>query len=690
VASLERLFSPRAVAVIGASPRPDALARRFTLALVRHRYGGQVVPVNPKYDEIDGLPCVPRVAEAPAQIDLAVVALGASAVPDALEDCGAAGVGGAVIFSSGFAETGEAGAEAQARIVAIAREHGMRLLGPNSPGLVNFTESVCALGLGVAYRSEMVQGGVSLISQSGGVGGLVCERAQDAGVGFSKFAAIGNEADVSAGELLRWYAGDRDTQLVALYLEGIRDPVDLVSGFEALARVGKRLVVLKPASSEAVMRATAAHTGALATQDDVFDAVLARYCAMRVHGVEEMVDVMIALDRLEQAASTRIGLISTSGGAAVLATQAADRAGLKLPAPAPATRERLAEVLPGFASLANPADTSGVFVEQPHVFGECLDIYADDRQYEAVVVILTVHPTELAERLATNLIDFGRDRERLPVVLWMAGDMSAPARARLRDAGFVVFEDADRCMRALAARAHERPAPPGGVAAGTAAPDSPRPLHDLPPGQVRDDRALGLVAEHRIGVPPMRTCASAGEARTSFEELGGGPVAVKAIGLAHKASAGGLVLDVTTSDEAARAHARVTAAGGDEHSSLMQSIAPRGTELIVGVRRDPGFGPVLVAGLGGAGAELGHAVSRRLLPLVDGDAAAMLQEAGIWELLESSRPGAPADAADAIHRLAALAESIGERLEAIEMNPLIVHTAEEGVSAVDVLLLTSS
>jgi len=488
---------------------------------------------------------------------------------------------------------------------------------------------------------------------------------------------------------LRWYAADPETQFVAVYIEGIRDPADLVSGFDALARQNKPVIVLKAASTEVVARATSAHTGVLATSDDVFDAVLARYGGIRVHGVEELIDVTVALERLKMGASKRVGLISTSGGAGVLATQAAERAGIELPEPAPETRERLAQILPDYASSGNPGDMSGAFNEHPEIFNESIAAYCDDPQYDAVGGILTVQPPPVADLLAGNLIDFARSQSRPPAVLWIAGEMSAAGRARLREAGLAVFEDADRCMRALAARVRKNPLDK------RSAPSSPSVNIDLgslknqPAGQVPDDEALALLGRCGIPVPPMHKCATTNNARGALRELG--RVAVKAVGLAHKASAGGLVLDVTTEDEIVQAHTQVTEAaaqgGGEPAYTIVQQLAPSGLELIIGARRDPGFGVILVVGLGGSIAELCQRVSRRLLPLNDGEAVEMLRETGIWDVLANARPSAPLETAAAIHQLAGLAQAIGDRLEAVEVNPLIVHSSTEGVSAVDVLLL---
>ncbi len=688
--NFQRFFSPRAIAVFGASPSSDSLSRRFILGLIRHGYKGRIVPINPRHELVDGIRCFPSLTEVenPNEIDIAVMSIPAAKVLAALSDCATAGLFGVHIFTSGFGETGAAGAEAQRHLVELARKLNLRILGPNSPGFINFTDSIALIALGVGFRSTLIRGGLGLVAQSGGVGGLICERAQDAGVGFSRFICIGNEADISTGELLRWYAADPETQFVAVYIEGIRDSADLVSGFDALARQNKPVVVLKAASTELVARATSAHTGVLATSDDVFDAVLARYGGIRVHGVEELIDVAVALERLKVGASNRVGLISTSGGAGVLATQAAERAGIELPKPTQKTHDRLAQILPDYASSGNPGDMTGAFNEQPEIFNESIAAYCDDPQYDAVVVILTVQPPPVAAQLSCNLIEFARTRDRPPAVLWIAGEMSAAGRARLREAGLAVFEDADRCMRALAARVGKSPLEKRCASTPDVRIDLGH-LMNQPTGQVPDDEALALLNRCGIPVPPTHKCATKDDARGALRELG--RVAVKAVGLAHKASAGGLVLDITTDDEVTQAHTQVLEAakrsGGEPAYAIVQKLSPSGLELIIGARRDPGFGVILVVGLGGSTAELCQRVSRRLLPLTDGEAAEMLHETGIWDVLANARPSAALETAAVISQLAGLAQAIGGRLEAIEVNPLIVHSGTEGVNAVDVLLL---
>src|SRR4051812_4489503 len=328
-AGLDRLLRPSSVAVLGATARPGALSGRFVSGLARHGYRGRVVPVNPKRPVIEGRQAAATVAEAAGDgpLDLAVISLPRDAVLGALEECAAAAVAGAVVFTSGFSETGSSGAARERELAAVAERAQLRLLGPNSPGFINFAQRTCVIASGVGFLPSLISGGIAVVSQSGGVAGLLVERAQDAGVGLSLAVCSGNEADVSAGELLQWLAEHEPTRVVAMFLEGLRDVPALVAGLGALRAAGKPVVVLKGGATAAAARATAAHTGALATDDVVADAFLARHGAVRVTGFDQLIDTAVALERLGPAAGRSVGVLSTSGGAGGVATSSAPRLG---------------------------------------------------------------------------------------------------------------------------------------------------------------------------------------------------------------------------------------------------------------------------------------------------------------------------------------------------------------------------
>ena len=682
---LDRLLRPNGIAVIGASPRPASLSARFIGSLARHGYPGRIVPVNPSHDEVMGLRCAPSVAEAGA-IDLAVVSLAATRVLDAVEECAAAGVGAALVFSSGFGEVGEEGRAEQERLAQIARRTGIWIVGPNSPGMLNVADRTCVAALGVGFRESLVPGGIAVLAQSGGGGGLLVERALDAGLGISLLLCTGNEADLTFADVLPWLADDSHTRVVALFCEAIRDADRFVAGLERLREAGKQAVILKAGSTDAGARATAAHTGALASDDDVIDALLARHRVPRAYSFEELLAAAAALERLGPASGARVGILTTSGGAGVVAAEAAERAGLSLPLPSAATRERLGAAAPDFAATHNPADMSGMFSEREEIFTNSLAALAQADEFDQLVLVLTVHNPENSRRLAELLLRV-RDASGASIaVLWMAGQMSAPSIAWLRDRGVAVFEDADRCMLALHARAVAGGPPPGPVL------PLPLPPTSLPDAPLESESMAALQA---AGVPVSRTvlCQTPEAAADTAGRLTV-PLAVKAAArdLLHRSDVGGVVLGVRSPAEAAAAHRSVVEAalraGATPEGSIVQELAPVGVELIVGARRDPEFGLVLVVGLGGVTAELENDTARRMLPLREGEAEAMLRELRAFPLLEGyrGRPGADlAAAVRAIEALAGFSVSLGDGLEAVEINPLIV--GPDGAIAVDALIL---
>jgi acyl-CoA synthetase (NDP forming) len=513
------------------------------------------------------------------------------------------------------------------------------------------------------------------VSQSGGVGGLITERSQDARVGLSSVICTGNESDVGMGEALQFLAADDATKVVAMFIEGIRNAEDFVAGLAALRAAGKPAVVLKTGATEVAARASAAHTGSLMTDAHVFQAVLERHGAVAVQSLDDLIGTAAALERLGPARSRRVGIITTSGGAGVVATEAAERAGLELPKLPDSTRAALEAVMPDFASPSNPTDMSGMFTEREEIFRDSLQAFLTADEFDAVVLVLTAQPPDFSLVLADRMLEVAKDGAPL-ICLWIAGAMVHPAQDRLRRGGMLVHDDPDRLMRVLGNRAEAgRTLPAPAEVAAIAVPGSLEAARTA--GAALESEALDAL--EAAGVPVARTvlCRTVEEARAAASAIAG-PVAVKAAArdLLHKAAVGGVVVGVEGPDAVAEAFERVTAAahaaGATVEGAVVQQLASKGSELIVGVRRDPLFGPALVFGEGGASVEDHARVIRRMLPLGQGEAAELAGQAeGV---------------AAAIAGVEALALALGDALEAVEVNPLIVG-ADGTATAVDAVLL---
>ncbi len=700
--TLDPVFRPRSVAVIGASPREGALSGRFVSELLRHGYKGRVAPVNPRYSEVFELPCFPDIAGAAAEmpIDLAVIALPREMVLEVLEDCHQAGVAAALVFSSGFSEMGADGRQEEAKIRDLAKRTGLRLLGPNCAGYINIQDATCLMMSSISFRSHFFPGRVAVVAQSGGVAGIVCERAQDVGLGLSMALSTGNETDVTFGEILQWLAAEEETRVVAGYFEAVRDVGAFVAGLEALRAAGKPLVMLTAGGTGAAARATAAHTGGLATADDVLQAVFDRYDVIRVFGVDDLIDTAMCLADVDSVPGRRVGIVTTSGGVGTLAAEAAERAGLEVPAFEPGTRAALAERVPDFAGLENPLDMTAMFQEDLSIFSKSLRVLGAAPEIDVPLLCVATHSPAFADRLEGQLLEYKAECQasgaKLPIVLWVAGRMSANARERLRQHGLPVFEDPNRCMRAVNALAARQ---------RSAAAGAPEPVLDgTLPAEIalaaRSTEFEALQAFRAAGVPTVESihCASAAEAADAAVALGE-RVVVKASApdLLHKSDVGAVIVGVVGPEAGAAAHDRVVQAaekaGVAPDGSIVQAMAPEGIEIIVGARRDPKFGPVLVVAPGGLGAELTTDVARRLLPLRRGEAEGMLRELRSFPLLAGYRSQPAADipaAVAAIEGLARFVGAVGDRLQAAEINPLIVHRAGQGASAVDGLILLES
>lgn len=676
--SLERLFAPRGIVVVGVTERETNLGLRFTRALTRHGYFGQLAAVNRDGRDVEGIAGYASIAEVPGPIDLAIVSVRADLVEGAIVDSAAAGAGAVLLFSSGYAEVGGDGVERQRRLVELAGEHGVRLLGPNCVGFVNVRGHTAPMASGFAFRPAIEPGEMAIVTQSGGVAGLLGERAQDIGIGLSHVITTGNEADVTAAEIVEFLAADEATRQIALYLEAVRSPERLTEALSAAVAAGCGVAVFKAGAGERTAAAAAAHTGSLVGDDASFDALCRQTGACRVHDLDDLFLVPPVISAVG-AAGPRVGVLSISGGAAVSVADACEREGLELPPLSEETAAKVGEIAPGFASRQNPVDISGTFVVAMDQFQRSLEILAGAPEFDAVAIVQTVHPPELAERIA-DVIVAGADPGRA-VVVWIAGSQSAPARAKLRRAGFAVTEQAGACALALRAarRIAERP------------PNPPRlviPDPELPrPAEQRPSETMAALAAHGAPVAPLRVVAGAEEAVAAAVELGY-PVVLKAdsASLSHKTERGGVIVGIADEGALREGFQRLEEAGlADE--VLVQAAVSGHRELLLTVRRDPVVGLVLVVGFGGVLTEAIGRVAIALPPLGPEALRDAIHEAGLDRLAGEFRGARPLDV-EALAGLAAatfeLAVELGS-IDHLELNPVIVD-ADGRPHVVDVLI----
>ncbi|MFN8217099.1 MAG: CoA-binding protein [Solirubrobacterales bacterium] len=429
------------MAVIGASEGPNSLGTRYLGGILRHGFEGAIHAVNPKYDEVMGLACYDSILDVPDPVDTAVLSVREDLVERTLTECAERGLAGAVIFAGGYREIGPEGAERERRLTELARELGIRFIGPNSPGFMNFVDRAVITATSVAFRESFPPGGrLGVIAQSGGVAGIIAERAMDRGLGLSFMLCSGNEADFDTPEAVRFLADDPDTEAIAMYYEGVGDRERLVEAWRHASEREVPVIVFTPGSSQASKHAAASHTGSAPGEDHEFAQLAGELGVIRVLDLDEMLEAAIAIPRLPRSSCDRVLLLTTSGGGGVLAADAMGRAGISLPELATELQEELGSVLRPIGSFRNPVDMTSDPVQNPPSFQKSIEIVSRSVDHDVIVVSITVQGPELATRMADTIAANDAAQEGRLVVVWYAGAMSDVGRKILRKAGITVFD----------------------------------------------------------------------------------------------------------------------------------------------------------------------------------------------------------------------------------------------------------
>ena len=692
------MISPRAIAIAGASENLGKLNGRPLKHLLDKGYTGRILPVNPKYDAIAGLPCYRTIESLPEAADLAIVAVPAREVPGCIDALGTRGVGAAVVFSSGFAEMGDEGRALEARTLAIARRHGVVLCGPNCLGFINAFDRVYATFSQYADGAPNC-GPIAFVTQSGAFGTAIAALTRDRGLGLGYFINTGNEADLAFSEAMSVVIEDPRIRVAAGYLEGLRDGPALVQLARRCMALGKPLVLTKVGRKAAGARAAASHTGALAVEDAVFDAVIEQYGVLRARNEEQMLDMLEALSGERRATGSGLGIATQSGGAGVMMADRAEEVGLVVPALGESTRARLATVMPAFGASGNPVDITGQFVATPELLRESVVTLLDDPQIDVAIVwlqLMTAHVDTLV-KIFTEI----RDRTTKPfLVCWVAAPETATRH--LRAAGIPVFAAGERAVEAAAAlsswhRACQRgsteiqPAFIGGRDTADLRTERSGSVDGVQP----TEQAVASLVAAGIPMAPVRLAADADEAVAIWRALGTAvSLKIESADITHKTEIGGVLLGLD--DEAAiRAgqqrlldRAAEGAPSAKIDGVIVQEMARGHLELVVGVRRDPAFGMIVMVGIGGIFVEVLKDVAFRLAPFGPEEAKRMLASLRMSALLDGAR-GQPAIdrdlLAEMLSRLSSWAVEMAPVLSELDLNPVLV--GPEGPIGVDCVMI---
>ncbi len=665
ISQLDAFLKPNSVAVIGASTNPEKYGHEILKNIIDCGFKGSVYPINPKAETILDLPChvsVKNVEEAP---DLAVIIIPARFVPQAVQECGEKGVKGVVIITGGFSEAGPEGEDLQQQVVQVAQKFGVRVIGPNCQGVNNPYHPVCA-----SWPLLTLQGKVALLSQSGTMGAAMMDWFSEDKLGTSSFVSMGNRADVDETDLIAYFNQDQNTEVIAAYIEGIKRPEQFI---KTIKQLQKPLVVLKSGRTPKGKVAAESHTKSMAGADAIYDTLFAKHNVYRAYSTEEFYDYAKALAYLKPPSGNSIVFVTTSGGAAILATDQAEQEGLDVaPLPEEAVKE-ITPLIPAHAIKANPIDLTGDATAR--MFSEVIET---TRKYYDTVGVIFGDPVENVSTAVTP----GANE----LIIFLGGaEVERRERELMHLKKVPVFPTPERGVKALA-RVLDRDVldPPQRPTLTT-----PAAGHHLSPYQ-----SLKLVANH--GLPCIDfSLADSSDSAAKIAGEQGFPIALKVCSpeIVHKSDVGGVRLNIKSHEAVEKAYnqilasARIAQTQAQLGEVLVSKMAPPGLEVIIGMNRDPQFGPVILFGLGGIMVEIFQDVSLRLLPLSRDDALAMIREIKGYKLISGFRGQPSMDEqaiADCIVSVAQMTEENPEIIE-IDLNPVFAYP--EGILVVDARII---
>lgn len=694
--NLRAFFAPRSVAVIGASTRADRVGRAVFSNILLHGYAGVVYPVNPKATSVLAVKAYPSVLEIPGEVDLAVIVVPSGAIPQVLEECGQKGIKGAVIISAGFKELGTEGAKKEGAVVDAAQKFGIALIGPNCLGIINADPQV-SLNASFARRMPL-PGNIALISQSGAIGVAALEYAQAEQIGLSKFVSVGNKADVNENDLLAYLKDDPQTDVILLYLEDLTDPKGFVERARAISKQ-KPLLAIKAGRTAEGAKAASSHTGALAGSDEAYDSLFAQCGVLRVESLEELFGYAMAFATQPLPRGNRVAIVTNAGGPGIMTTDACIRHGLTLASFHDTTHTRLAKALPPAANVNNPVDVMGDAGEDRYAVA--LDGVLGDEGVDGAIVISTPQIMTDLSAIASSVAEVApKYGKPILVSLISTGPTMERAVVTLTAAHLPHYRfptDAARALAVMATYASwvHRPQAEvktfGDVDRGTVKRVLERARHEerefLP-----EPEAYEVLQAYRFPVLPFRWAHDENEAVQAAKEIGY-PVVMKIVSpdVHHKVDVGGVRLNLATDGEVRRGYAEllgaVRAARPDarQQGVVVQKMIRGGKETILGMKRDPQFGPLLLFGLGGTYVEILRDITVRVAPITELDAQQMVEQLKGFQILSGYRGEPPSDLEairECLERLSQLALDFPP-LHELDINPLVVFPESHGAVVVD-------
>ena len=703
---LSPLLNPESVAIIGVSKSSSRIGGRLFKYLSKHGYKGSLSLVNPKYKELKGVKCYPRISDIPIPIDCALIAVPEKNVISVLSECADSNVRAAVVFSSGFAEMGSYGKKKQRKIKELAKTKNLRICGPNCIGLINFNNHVALSFSQFLEIDTLIPGNIGFISQSGALGGSLVNRAQDKNIGLSYFISSGNEADLGVSDFIEYLVlHDEKTKVIAALIEGFKDGSKFVEAAELALKHRKPIIVLKIGETEAGKKAAASHTGALVGSDSVIDAVFNQKGVIRVHNYDELLQTASLFSKGKIPKGNRVGILTSTGGGGIIMADYYTKLGLIVPELSQKTRELASKEISSFGQVANPFDLTGQIFSDPEMFGRCMKLFMEENNFDIIQVNVSMVAGQSSEKRALYILESARGSLKPIVTWWAAGSLSEPGIKILSDSEIALFRSPERCAMAvkslvkyyqlLETRSDStkyRYDDDYSISL-----DSAKNILDAGDTCLSEHQSKALLKLYGIPVTRENVAKSPHEAIGFAEEIGF-PVVLKidSLDITHKSEAKAISLGVKSKEEILQFYEEIIEnvekydPKARINGVLVQEMTRSGTEVIVGMSEDPQFGPTIAFGLGGIFVEVLKDISLRVVPLLKSDAELMVRETKGYEILRGLRGKNRSDieaVIDVLLRISRLAEDWKHYISEIDINPLIVFDEGHGVKALDALVV---
>ena len=693
--SLESLLRPQSVAVIGASDNPARIGGRPIYSMLKDNFQGKLFPVNPNRDIVQGLQAYPNISSVPVPVDSAVISVPENVALQVIKECAESGVKSAVVFTSGFAETGTAGLDAQQQIAKIASDSGMRILGPNCLGVFNLSAGWFGTFANTLASKKIPTGPIGIVTQSGAYGGHLFTITQNRGVGTNYWVTTGNEVDIDVAEVIKFYASEPEIRVIISYAEGIKNGNRMREALQAARNAKKPVIFMKVGSTEAGARAAASHTASLAGEDAIYDGLFKQYGVYRAETTEEMADVAYACQFGRYPNGPKIGLQTISGGIGVQMADAASKKGFDV-APLPkSTQEKIIKLIP-FAGVNNPVDFTGQVLNERKLLEDSMRFVIDEADYDSQILYLASLPiSEFTKDISLEI--FTALRKRYPEEL-MFLSMIGPQESRkpYEEIGYPCFEDHSLAVRAMAALRYFAEVFKQGkqkVIPSTKGNKLARLEKNISEFEAKSIlSAAGIPANREI---LTQSCEEAIEAQKTID----GPVVLKVASpdIPHKTEIGGVLLNLTTKEEVEESYQKLitnvqsNAPKAKIDGIIVAEMITGGIETVLGVTKDPVFGPTVMFGLGGVFVEVLKDVTFRVAPFGPEEAHRMIDEIRGRAVLDGARGAPPADIdalANAISTLSIFAAENSDTIQTIDINPFLA--LPKGAVAVDALIIPSS